>query len=184
MIQAYALVTSCNGGELSGWRIVIVASCKVASCQSGELSGWRVEKWRVVRWRAIWWRVVRWRVVWASLRGPIQELELWTNPAALYSTASKLESRWQTLILHCNDELCLDCAKLQSLQKTGLKLSVLDFFYGKFLCVGRMECWLVSSINEHQYSLFSTQKTRGNSPWYPKVSLVKRNAIDVVHNMM
>jgi hypothetical protein len=27
---------------LSGWRVVIVASCQVASCQSGELSEWRV----------------------------------------------------------------------------------------------------------------------------------------------
>jgi hypothetical protein len=38
----YAMVTSCNGGELSGWRVVIVASCQVASCQSGELSEWQV----------------------------------------------------------------------------------------------------------------------------------------------
>jgi hypothetical protein len=38
----YAIVTSCQGGELSGWRVVIVASCQVASCQSGELSEWRV----------------------------------------------------------------------------------------------------------------------------------------------
>jgi hypothetical protein len=38
----YDVVTSCNGGELSGWGVVIVASCKVASCQSGELSEWRV----------------------------------------------------------------------------------------------------------------------------------------------
>jgi hypothetical protein len=38
----YAMVMSCSGGELSGWRVVIVASCQVASCQSGELSGWRV----------------------------------------------------------------------------------------------------------------------------------------------
>jgi hypothetical protein len=40
----YTIVTSCNGGELSGWRFVIVASCKAASCQSGEWSEWRVEK--------------------------------------------------------------------------------------------------------------------------------------------
>jgi hypothetical protein len=33
----YAIVTSCNDGELSGWRVVIVASCKVASCAGGEL---------------------------------------------------------------------------------------------------------------------------------------------------
>jgi hypothetical protein len=31
-------VRSCNGGELKGWRVVRVASCKGASGQGGELS--------------------------------------------------------------------------------------------------------------------------------------------------
>jgi hypothetical protein len=36
------MVMSWHGGELSGRRVVIVASCQVVSCQGGELSEWRV----------------------------------------------------------------------------------------------------------------------------------------------
>jgi hypothetical protein len=42
------MVASCQGGELSEWRVV-----RVARCQGAELSEWRVEKWRVVRWRVV-----------------------------------------------------------------------------------------------------------------------------------
>jgi hypothetical protein len=113
-------VRSCNGGELEGWRVVRVASCKVASCQGAELSEWRVvrvaswkvtsckvascqgaelSEWRVVRVAS--WKVTSCKVVSCKVASCMGIVPFTSSPTIFWPVSFYSGYPFLSFVLHC-----------------------------------------------------------------------------------